>query len=225
MILAARDGDDAGARDALAALCEKYWYAVYAFIRRKGESADDTQDFTQEFFARLLERDFLQSVDRAKGKFRSFLRAACEHFLANERDRTRARKRGGEKKILSLDFGDAEARYFREPADLETPERLFDRRWALTLLERVLDKLRAEHSQAGEAARFEVLKDSIGGRGSEAHAELAEKLGMTQGAVKVAIHRLRRRYRDLLRQEIADTVDSPEDIEEEIRSLFEAVSN
>ena len=218
------------AREALATLCETYWYPLYAFVRRQGYSAPDAQDLTQEFFARLLEKNYLATVGREKGKFRSFLLAALKHFLANERDRARAQKRGGGPgapglvSLEALDFEAAESRYRVEPAHDMTAQRVFERRWALTLLDRVLGRLQTEYAAGGKAELFERLKDcltapELAGR----YAELADKLGMTEGAVKVAAHRLRRRYRAMLRQEIAQTVADPKDVEDEIRQLFAAV--
>jgi RNA polymerase sigma factor (sigma-70 family) len=226
VVVAARDGDSPQARDALAALCGTYWYPLYAFVRRQGNSADAAQDLTQEFFARLLEKDFLAVVDREKGKFRSFLLAACKHFLSNERDRARAQKRGGGRQPLSIDARDAESRYLLEPADPLTPEKLFERRWALTLLEQVLARLRDEFGRAGKEQLFDRLKSYLTGAPDGAsYAEAASELEMSEGAVKVAVHRLRRRYRDLLHDEIARTTDSPADVDDEIRCLFAALAS
>lgn len=223
LVVAARDRASPEAPDALAALCRAYWYPLYAFIRRRGHDADEAQDLTQEFFARLLEKDFLQDVDRERGKFRSFLLAACQHFLCNERDRARAGKRGGGRPVLPLDFPDAEGRYGREPAHQLTPEKLFERRWALTLLERVLARLREESEAAGKVALFERLKGSlVGDPAAGSYAAAAADLGSTEAAVKMAVHRLRRRYRALLEDEIAVTV-GPGQVEEEVRALFAAL--
>ena len=226
-ILAARDGDsDASeARGALADLCRAYWYPLYAFIRRRGHDPESSRDLTQEFFARLIEADFLAGVDRARGKFRSFLLAACTHFLANRRDFERAAKRGGGRRVLSIDAAEAEGRYGLEPSHRLTPEALFARRWALTVLSQTLDRLRDEHRAAGPAqlARFEALRATLTGDGGRVpHAELAVRLGLTEGAVQVAVHRLRRRYREVLRDLIAATVDDPSEIDDEIRDLFAA---
>jgi RNA polymerase sigma factor (sigma-70 family) len=226
MVLAARDPDSPAARAALAELCRIYWYPLYAFIRRQGYASPDAQDLTQELFARLLEKDFLGGVSRDKGKFRSFLLAVCRHFLANERDRARARKRGGGRPLLPLDFNTAEERYSREPAHELTAEKLFERRWALTLLDQVLARLRQEFCSQGKTQLFDRLKCFLTGEKDKApHAELAQELDMTAGAVKVAVHRLRRRYRDLLREEIARTVDTPDHIEDEIRQLFSVLDS
>jgi RNA polymerase sigma-70 factor (ECF subfamily) len=220
VVNAARDPAEPLAREALAALCAAYWYPLYAFIRREGHSAHEAADLAQGFFARLLENDGLVGVDRRKGRFRSFLIASCKHFLSNERDRARTLKRGGGRQLLTIDARDAEGRYVREPAHALTPERLFDRRWALTLLDHVLDRLGEELASEGKGPLFEALKPALMGERSMPHAQLAEELGMTEGAVRVAAHRLRTRYRELLRDEIAQTLDDPDDVDDEIRDLF-----
>jgi RNA polymerase sigma-70 factor (ECF subfamily) len=223
LVLAARDQAAPQGREALATLCLTYWYPVYAYVRRRGHDAHQAQDLTQEFFTRLLERDFLASVDRDKGKFRSFLLAACKHFLSNEGDRARAQKRGGGQTILPLDFNEAEGKFAREPAHDLTAEKLFDRRWALTLLDQVLDRLQAEYRQAGKGQLFERLKDSLSGDMDAApYSQVAAELSMSEAAVKMAVHRLRRRYRERLREEIGQTVDDPRHVEQEIRDLFAA---
>jgi RNA polymerase sigma-70 factor (ECF subfamily) len=227
VVVAARRRSSPESREALATLCRAYWYPLYAFVRRQGYSAADAQDLTQGFFARLLQKQFLAAVEREKGKFRSFLLAAMKHFLANERDRARAQKRGGGAivSLETLDFETAESRYRREPAHNVTAERIFERRWALTLLDRVLDRLVAEYAVAGKALLFEQLKDCLTAPDSaRSYAELAATLAMTEGAVKVAVHRLRRRYRELLRDEIAQTVADPREVDDEIRQLFAALA-
>ncbi len=223
LVVAAR-GDSSAARAALAELCRLYWYPLYAFVRRRGHAHDEAQDLTQEFFTRLLERDDLAAVDPARGRFRAFLLAACRHFLSNEHDRATALKRGGGRQLLSLDFGDADRRYAAEPGHEQTPERLFERRWALTLLDRVVQRLREHYETAGQLPLFEALKGSLTGAAGDSHAEAAAALGMTPGAVKVAAHRLRQRYRDLLRDEIAQTVEDPAAVDDEIRALFSALA-
>jgi len=224
LVLAARDRAEPGADDALASLCSIYWYPLYAFVRRRGHGAEDAHDLTQEFFARLLEKDFLAGVDRTKGKFRAFLLVACNHFLANERDRARAKKRGGGRPILSLDAGDAEGRYCAEPADALTPEKLFERRWALALLQQVMARLREEFGAKGKGPLFDRLRGFLVGEKGTGYGQAAEELGLSEGAVKVAVHRLRQRYRELLHEEIGRTVATPEQVDEEIRSLFAALS-
>jgi RNA polymerase sigma factor (sigma-70 family) len=205
---------------ALADLCRLYWYPLYAYVRRRGHDAAEAEDLTQAFFARLLEKNGLASVTPARGKFRSFLLSACQNFLANERDRANALKRGGGR-VVSLDGADA--RYQREPDHGETPERLFERRWALELLDRTLRRLREEHEQKGKSRLFDALKGTLAGDGAAPYAELAATLGMTEGAVKTSVHRLRGRYAELLRQEIGETVATPAEIDDEVRSLFRAV--
>jgi RNA polymerase sigma factor (sigma-70 family) len=225
VIVAARDGEAVEARAALADLCRAYWYPLYAYVRHQGNSADQAQDLTQEFFTRLLEKDFFDTVDPEKGKFRSFLLAACKHFLANERDRERAQKRGGGQPPLSLDLGDAEARFGREPDHTLTAEKLFERRWALALLQEVLARLREEHAARSKEALFDRLRGFlVGERQPGGHAAAAAELGLTEGAVKVAVHRLRQRYRELIREEIGRTVHDPKAIDDEIRALFAALA-
>jgi len=207
------------AHAALARLCELYWYPLYAFVRRQGYRPHDAQDLTQEFFARLLAKGWLADVQQERGRFRSWLLAAMKHFLANEWDRLKAEKRGGRVDIVSIDEATAEGRYRDEPADTETAERLFDRRWALTLLERVLAQLRAECVTDGKAAQFDTLKETLTGD-ARPYAEIAEELQISEGAVKVAVHRLRDRYRTLIRAEVMQTVASPEEAEAELRHLL-----
>lgn len=226
MVAAAQDREAPEAQQALADLCCSYWYPLYAYIRRQGHNADQSQDLTQEFFSRLLEKDFLQAVDPRKGKFRSFLLAACKHFLSNERDRAMAQKRGGGKSMVSIDFDSADGRYQQEPAVKLTPDRLFERQWALALLERVLLRLREEFDRAGKKSLFDRLKFALtGDRGQMPYLKISQDLGMSEGAVKVAVHRLRHRYRELLRDEIGQTIDDPVHVEDEIRQLFAALGS
>lgn len=206
------------ANRSLAILCESYWFPLYAFVRRAGHSADDAQDLTQEFFVRLLDKHFLAAADSKKGRFRTFLITAVKRFLANEYDRARAQKRGGGQPMVSLEA--LEAKYCQEPADTLTPERIFERQWALTLLDQVLARLHAEMATDSKAALFDALKGHLTGGQTTGYAATAARLGMTEGAVKVAAHRLRQRYRELLREEIAQTVANPDEIDEEIRYLF-----
>lgn len=223
IIVAARDGAAPAAREALTELCRVYWYPLYAFIRRKGNNADEARDLTQEFFARLLEKDFLAAVDQDRGKFRSFLMAACQHFLANEYDRAQAQKRGGDVAHLSLDFVHAEDRYRREPSYSMTPEMLFERRWATTLLDDVLANLGAEYAADGKGQLYECLKELlVPSDRTVTTAEIATELGMSEGAVRVAVHRLRTRYRERLEAAIARTVETPDQVADEVRCLFAA---
>jgi len=226
VVLAAGRADTTLARDALARLCQTYWYPLYAYVRHRGHTAHDAQDLTQEFFARLLEKNSLGRVSRERGKFRSFLLGAMNHFLVDEWKRARAQKRGGGRQLLSLDAHDAETRFGREPVDKVTPERLFEQNWALALLDNVYHRLRREYETAGRKPMFDALKFSLtGSRSAVSYAELAKRLGLTEATVKVAVHRLRQRYRQLLREEVAQTVAGPGDVEEELRGLFRALAS
>lgn len=214
------------ARAALESLCQTYWYPLYAFVRREGHKPHDAQDLTQAFFERFLQKNYLGDVHRDRGKFRSFLLASLKHFLANEWDRARAQKRGGGAKIISLDEQTAEERYRSEPADTLSADRIYERRWALTLLDNALSKLQKEFETAGKPTEFEQLKGLLSGERSQLpYAELAPTLGMTESALKVAVHRLRKRYREILRAEIAETVASSSEIDDEIRHLFNAIGS
>ncbi len=224
VVLAAGRTPSAGSQQALTSLCETYWYPAYAYVRRRGHSREEAQDLTQEFFLRLLEKDVLQAADPMRGKFRSFLLASLKNFLANERRDARARKRGGGRVHLSLDFQSAEDRYQFEPVDQLTPERIYERRWAMTLLERALSRLRSEHVTVGKCDHFDELKVFLGAEDRKvSNEEVAEKLGMTEGAVKVSVHHLRRRCREILREEIGQTVVGSEEVDDELRQLFSAL--
>lgn len=225
-IAAAADPSDTEAQEALADLCRDYWYPVYAFVRRKGHNPDAAADLTQEYFARLLENGVLAKADRTKGRFRAFLRTDCGFFLADQEDRARAIKRGGRARVLSIDRHDAEGRYLLEPVDTTSPDRLFDRAWGLTLLDQVLDGLAHEYQQWGKAELFARLRIVLtDGPGAVPYAAIAQEFAMTEGAVQAAVQRLRKRYRNLLREQIAATLHQPdaESIEDEIRELFEAL--
>jgi RNA polymerase sigma-70 factor (ECF subfamily) len=225
LVVAAGQRDLPESQEALASLCRLYWYPLYAYARRRLPRPEDAQDLTQEFFAWLLAGNCLQRADRSRGRFRSFLLAAFQHFLAHERERASAQKRGGGRKVLSLDFLSGERRYQCEPGHEATPETLYERGWALTLLEETLARLREEQVVAGKERLFERLKGTLTGADAvRPYAELAAELGMSAEAVKVAAHRLRRRYGELLRAEIAQTVTTPEEIDDELRDLFAAVS-
>jgi RNA polymerase sigma-70 factor (ECF subfamily) len=211
-------------RDALATLCHAYWYPIYAFIRRKGHAPADAQDLTQSYFTRLLEKGVIAAADQRKGRFRAFIRTDCQHFLLDDSRRKRARARV--LKTVSMDADDAERRYRFEPADDMTPERLFDRAWAVTLLDRVLNLLAAEYDAAGKRPIFDGLKVILTrGKGTLPASTLAHQLRMTEAAVHMAVHRLRKRYREILRVQIARTLDDPSEMEDEIRSLFEAITS
>jgi len=208
---------------ALELLCAAYWYPLYAFARRQGYDATESEDLTQEFFARLLQRNDLAEVGPERGRFRSFLLASFKHLLANEYHRQQTEKRGGLATLVSLDREELETRYRLEPADAATPETLFERRWALTVLERALHRVREEYRVSEKADLFEELKEFLSNQKSVPHAVIAAKYGVNVGAVGVTIHRLRKRYAEVLREEISHTVSTPEEIEDEIRHLIAAV--
>jgi RNA polymerase sigma factor (sigma-70 family) len=222
-VVLATGRDSAPGRLALERLCQTYWYPLYLYVRRLGHRPHDAEDLVQSFFAQCLAKNYLQAADRQKGRFRSFLLIALKRFLANEWDKVRTQKRGGTVSTISLDGLRAEDRYALEPAKVSDPSRLFDRRWALTLLENVLERLRDEQTIAGRGEAFGVLKDCLGGGGTAPYDELATRLNCSVGAVKVSVHRLRRRYRELLEAEIANTVASPDEIEKERRYLLEVL--
>lgn len=225
VLTAGKASDPADRRVALSSLLETYWYPLYAFIRAKGYDSPAAEDLTQEFCARLVEGPALLAADPQRGRFRSFLLASLRNFLLNEHDRQQAIKRGGGRKVISLDLESAEQRYHSEPAHMNTAERLFERRWALELLDRVLLQLRELYDQQGKLVLFEALKPTLlsGVDAESTNAELGEKLGMSPDAVKTAAHRMRRRYRDLLRQLINDTVADPSEVDDEIRCLMSAL--
>ena len=226
MVFSAGRHDAVDCSEALAALCEIYWYPLYAHVRRRGCAAAEAQDLVQEFFATLLDKSYLKAADPQRGRFRSFLLASFNHFVANEHRKAIARKRGGGRAHVPLvmDFESGESRYVNEPSHDLTPERVYERRWAMTLLERALSRLRGEYDAAGKAELYEQLKPFFAA-GSDAapYAELAERTGMSEGALRVAVHRLRKRCRELLREEIAQTVAEPDDVEDELRHLFTAL--
>ena len=223
VVLAAGGERSPGSQQALVSLCETYWQPLYAYVRRRGHSVDDAQDLVQEFFARLLEKESVASADPGRGKFRSFLLASLNHFLASEWRRNRAQKRGGARPILSLDFQQGET-FLAGAADDLTPEKVYERKWALTLLTTALSKLRDEYVAAGKLPLLEALQPYLSGDEEAApYRALGEKLGLTEGAVKVAVHRLRRRCQGILREEIAQTVAGPEEVDQELRDLFDAL--
>ena len=218
LVVAAGDPRRKDARSALVSLCENYWYPLYAYLRRRGYAPDQAQDLTQEFFMRVLEGRYLDRADPEKGRFRSFILTSLKFFVADEQDRQRAQKRGGGAGV-SFEFSSGEERYQREPGHDETPERIFERRWALSMLERVMERLRDEFVQHGRPENFERMKVFLLGQSEAPYADLAREMNTSEGALKVAIHRLRKRYRELFRQEIADTVADPAEIESELRYL------
>jgi RNA polymerase sigma-70 factor (ECF subfamily) len=224
LVAAAAAENPSAVEPALEELCRAYWYPIYAFVRRRGHSADDAADLTQSFFARLLEKEYLADADQQRGRFRAFLLTAVSRFLSKEHERAAAQKRGGGQRILAIDAAEGEARYQREPSHELTPQRIFERRWALTLLDRTLAALRQEHEAAGKLALFDALKVFLTGEaGAPPLREAAANLQMTEGAVKVAVHRLRQRYRDALRAEIAQTVSELGDVDDELSLLLSAL--
>ncbi len=222
VVLHAGRDEPAQAQAALAQLCQGYWYPLYSFIRRRGYSPHDAEDLTQAFFAHLLEKRGLGRVDPEQGRFRTFLLASLKNFLANDWDRAHALKRGGGQTIVSLEQESAESRYQLEPSHDLTPERHFERQWALTLLDQVLAALRDEYHSEGKGDLFEELKAALTGQAG-AYAEMAARLRRSEGAIKVAVHRLRHRYRELMRARIAETVGEG-DVEDELRHLLAVLS-
>ncbi|PWU22158.1 MAG: RNA polymerase subunit sigma-24 [Verrucomicrobia bacterium] len=224
VVLKAADLASDQSHAALSKLCQTYWYPLYVFVRRQGQGPENAQDLVQSFFATVLEKNYLQAAKPERGKFRSFLLMALKRFMANEWDRANRLKRGGGHQLLSLDEQNTEVRYKLEPADEATPEKAFERNWALALLDQVLSRLEGESSAVGKKQLFEELKPVLSGeKSAKSYAEIGARLGMSEGAVKVAVHRLRQRYREILRLEIANTVGSPEEIDDEIRHLFAAL--
>ena len=226
VVHAAGAKSSATSRQALASLCQDYWYPLYSYARRRVPAPGDAQDLTQAFFAELLEKNYVAAVDPERGQFRAFLLTAFKHFLSKEWERAKAQKRGGGRPPISLDFDLEDSRYGIEPATDLTPEQIFDRQWAMTLLNRIMDNLAAEYNALGKARQFELLKGFI----IDEHAgitfwEVAEELDLTHAAAKMAAHRMRRRYRELLRHEILQTVTGPEEVDEEIQNLFKTLSS
>jgi len=225
VVLQAGQTESPQSQAALAKLCQAYWYPLYAFVRRQGQGPDEAQDLTQEFFCRMIEKNYLQAADPRRGRFRSFLLASLKHFLANEWHRSQTQKRGGGAVVFSLEAEQAEERYSHEPADGRTPEKIYDQRWAQALVEQVMTRLQAEFSETGKAERFDTLKAFLLDDDAASQAEIAERLGMSESAVKSALHRMRQRYGELFREEIANTVASPAEIDDEIRELFAALGS
>ena len=222
-VVLAAGGKTAGSREALAELCATYWRPVYGFVRRRGFDVHEARDLTQGFFTRFLERFDVEGLDPARGRFRSYLLAAVKHFVVNEQERERALKRGGGERGISLSFDDDEAAEL-EPIDERTPEADFERQWALALLRTALERLRREQAFKGRGEQFELLKPTLAGESIEGgYAAVAEQLGLTSVAVKVAAHRLKNRYRELLLEELARTVELPQEIEDELHHLFRAL--
>jgi len=224
LVLAAGDRASPDADGAIEALCRTYWYPLYAYSRRRGETSEEARDLTQEFFLRLLEREFLKSADPQRGRFRAFLLTIFKRFLSHERERRRAQKRGGDLLHFSIDADRGEARYRQEPVDRWNPESLFERQWALTLLERVMARLQEEYASRNKADLFEQCQPCLAGAAeTPSLAELAERLSMSEAAIRVAVHRLRQRYRELLRAEVAQTVEFPDEVDAELLHLRAAL--
>jgi len=220
MVLSAGHKSSPQSEKALGELCQIYWYPLYAYIRRQGHTKEDAEDLVQAFFARFLEKNYLEGLSGERGKFRAFLLASLKHFLANEWDKANRQKRGGGAQHLSLDWQSADERYHLGPPDPMTPDRAFDRAWALALLERVITRLREECASAGKATLFEQAKEFLMvGEGIIPYAQAAQALGWDEGSVRVAVHRLRKRYRELLREEIAQTLSDPSRVGEELQAL------
>ena len=225
VVLAAGRSDSPEAHMALEELCRTYWYPLYAYVRRQGHSFEDAEDLTQGFFTRLLEKNDLEGVTSDKGKFRAFLLVALKRFLANEWDHANRQKRGGGTRPLSLDWQDAETRYQINPAHELSPDKLYDRAWAVVVLERVITRLRDEHSSEGKLSLYEQLKPFLMmGKSEIPYPQAAATLKMSEGAVRVTVYRLRRRYRELLRAEITQTLANPAQADEEMQALFSALS-
>jgi RNA polymerase sigma-70 factor (ECF subfamily) len=225
VVLAAREADSPDSRQALDRLCHTYWYPLYAYLRRRGHSSEDAQDLTQGFFARLIQKNYPAQADRAKGKFRSFLLLTLSHFLSEERERATASKRGGGQVLLSLDTEGPEERYRLEPPDDATPEKLFERRWAQTILDQALVRLREEYALAGKEDTYAVLQAfEPGEQKTRSHAEAARRLSVSESALKSMVHRFRQRHRELVREEIAQTVTTASEIDEELRHLIAVIS-
>ena len=224
-VLAAREAPSAEARMALEDLCRAYWYPLYAFVRRQGHDADEAGDLTQAYFAELIEKGYLEDYDPSRGRFRVFLRASVKHFLSKQREKARTWKRGGRTHTISFDSQEVEGRYRHEPVDRLTPEEIFERRWALTVLESALARLRTEQAEAGRGAEFERLEGFLTGQEARAsYGEVAAELRTSEGAIKTTVHRLRQRFGQLLRGEIAETVAGPEEVDDEVKYLLGVIA-
>ncbi len=224
VVLAAGQTTSPESRGALETLCRKYWYPIYAYTRRRGQNPQDAMDTVQGFFAVMLDKHYIRAADQSKGRFRSFLLTALKYHMSHERERARALKRGGGHVIVPLHVDDAEGRYALEPSHNWTPDRIYERRWAITLLDRALERVKGEFVEAGKQKAFDHLKQHLTGDGSGvAYKQTAAALGTTEGAVKTAVHRLRKRYRNILRAEIAETLADPANVDEELECLLEAL--
>lgn len=225
VVLAAGEETSVFSQSALEVLCRAYWYPIYVYVRRKGHGPEDAQDLTQEFFARLIRKHHVRLADRTKGKFRTFLLATLDYFLAREWRRAHRQKRGGEFIFISLDQQTPEERYCLEPADSDTPEKKFLREWALAILKETMKALERECEANGKGILFQHTRELLSGeRGTGAYDGISQRLGMSDGALRVAVHRLRQRYGELLRSQIAQTVGTAEEVDEEMRCLLQALS-
>ncbi len=226
LVLKAGRQSSAGSDEALATLCQNYWYPLYAYVRRRVSDSNEAQDLTQEFFSQLLEKNYVGDADPERGRFRAFLITSFKHFLANEWNKARAKKRGGDRKRLSLDFDQGESRFQMEPSDELTPEKQFIQQWASTLIQQVLARLRDEFARSGKERQFDLLKGFISKQqGTSSYAETAAELGISEGTAQVAVHRMRKRYRELLWSDVSETVADPGDVDDEIRELFAALAS
>jgi RNA polymerase sigma factor (sigma-70 family) len=226
VVLSAGGDSSRAAQEALEQLCRTYWYPLYAYVRRRGYAPHDAEDLTQSFFARLLEKDYLARADRERGRFRTFLLASLNYFLSDEWDKSRREKRGGGRPLISFDAVAAEDRYRLEPVDPLDPAKIFERRWVTTLMSAVLNRLEQEYRETGRQELFSVLKDFLAGdRGQRSYADVGRQFQLTENAVKQAVHRLRRRYRQLFREEIAQTVADAGEIDDEARHILAVLSN
>ena len=222
--MAAGDADSPPARSALETLCRAYWYPIYVYVRRKGHGPDEAEDLTQEFFFQLIAKEHLRLADREKGRFRTFLLAILDHFLAREWSRARRQKRGGQFTFVSMDQQSPEDRYKLEPADHDTPEKKFLRQWALAVLKQAMDALQSECEATGKGPLFQEAKNLLSGEREEAYAPIGQRLKMAEGTVRVAVHRLRQRYGQLLRAEVAQTVADEGEVDEEVKFLVQVLS-
>ena len=224
--MAAGRSHTTGARAALDELCQVYWYPLYAYVRRRGSSPEDAEDLTQEFFRTLLEKEYLKVADREKGRFRTFLLVALQRFLANDWDRARAQKRGRRLEHVSLDTSSAETQYQVETASEISPERIYDRRWAFALLGKTMARLRAEFVASGKQDEFEQIKECLTAeRGTLDYSTLSRRSGQSEGTLRVGIHRLRKRFREIFREDVAQTVATPTEIDAEMRHLMAALAD
>ena len=220
LVVAAGNRDSPHAEKALAELCQIYWYPLYAYVRRRGYGPEDAEDLTQDFFVRLMEKEYLGLADRQRGKFRTFLLCAMKHFLINHQESSKAVVRGGRVNHLSIDAQDAERQYLAEPVEKISPERYYEKRWAMTVLDQALRALECEYARAESLELFLQLKACLGGHAHTSYAEIGHRLGMSEGSVKTAAFRMRQRFGQALHAEVAKTIDSPDEVEDELRSLM-----